>query len=183
VADDRGSAAGLRGGDVPDRQGDVADRSLTERLAGALALAATYVGLAWLVAAHRGLAPEVTLGIAIGTFVGLASLIMEVAIVGRSMRSVERNGMSATLKTFGIRLATVGALGGWFIVQDAVDAEAFCLAYFATFFLYMCWLTWRVYNEPVHYHAAKARNQRVVAAAAEPAAPAVERELVSGGVA
>lgn len=189
VADGPGSVDRLRGGDVSDRQGDRGDRSVAGRLVGAFALAACYAVLVWLIRLHRGAVPEVSLAIAIGTFVGLASLVMEIAIVGRSMRLVELNGMNATLTTFGIRLGTVGAFGGWFIALGAVDSEAFCLSYFATFFLYLCWLTWRIYNEPVHYDAAKAaRNAAAKAQAATPGQPATSgqlgrREPVAGGVA
>jgi hypothetical protein len=159
LADDRGCIGGVRGGDVSDREGDVADQALSEqpkgsaagRLVGALSLAVTYVVLAWLIALHCGYVPATSAGIAIGTFVGLGSLVAEIAIIGRSMRGFERNGMGATLQTFTMRLLTVGALGGLFLFVDAVDAEAFCLSYFATFFVYMCWLTWRCYQQPVQY--------------------------------
>ncbi len=140
-------------------------------------MALLFLVLLWLVAAYRGFDPTVALGLAVGTFVGLVSLVGEIAIVGRSMRSFARNGIGATLTTFGMRLATVGMLGVWFLVLDAVDAEAFCLSYISTFFVYMCWLTWRYHREPVHYTPAKAK--KYIKYDDKPSV----RDLVRGGVA
>ena len=104
--------------------------------------------------AFRGFDATVMSGVYVGTLLGLVSLVIEMAVIGRSMRLFHHNGMQATLQTFTMRLVTVGAPGRWFM-RDAsgTDPQSFCLTYCSTFFVYMCWLTWRTYNAPVHYQA------------------------------
>ena len=113
-------------------------------------------------------------GVYAGTLAGLISLVVEIAVIGRSLRLFEHNGMGATLQTFTMRLVIVGALGIWFMREaSATDAQAFCLSYCGTFFVYLCWLTWRTYKAPVQYQARRA---------AEPADRAAPRRAVAEGV-
>lgn len=120
----------------------------------------------WGVIAYCGLSPRTMSGVYVGTLTGLMSLVVEIAVIGRSLRLFQHNGMRATLETFTMRLVTVGALGIWFMRgESGTDAQAFCLTYCGTFFVYLCWLTWRTYKAPVQY-----RPGRAVAAAPRAAA-------------
>ncbi len=104
-------------------------------------------------------------GVYVGTFAGLISLAIEIAVIGRSLRLFAHNGMGATLQTFTMRLAIVGALGMWFMRDaSATDPSAFCLSYCGTFFVYLCWLTWRTYKAPVQYRPKSAGTADTVAA-------------------
>ena len=129
------------------------------KIAGALSLATTLVIVLWGVVDLSGFTPMTMSGVYTGTFFGLITLAVEMAVIGRSLRIFEHNGMQATLQTFIMRLIIVGGLGMWFMrVGSGTDAQAFCLSYCATFFVYMCWLTWRTYNQPVHYQGKSTRQ-------------------------
>ena len=122
----------------------------------------------WGVVGVSGFDAATMAGVYTGTFFGLISLAIEMAVIGRSLRIFEHNGMQATLQTFVMRLVIVGALGMWFMRADSgTDAQAFCLSYCSTFFVYMCWLTWRTYNQPVHYVGKREKARRAAKAAAK----------------
>lgn len=106
----------------------------------------------WAILGYCGISPRVMSGVYVGTLLGLASLVLEMAVIGRSMRLFHHNGMQATLQTFSVRLVLVLAIGAWSMrPASGTDASAFCLTYCSTFFVYLCWLTWRTYNAPVQY--------------------------------
>jgi len=128
----------------------------------------------WGVIGLRGFSAPTMGGVYVGTFTGLISLVVEIAVIGRSMRIFQHTGVGATLQTFMLRLAVVGSLGCAF-ARDAssTDAYAFCLSYCGTFFVYMCWLTWRTYKMPVQY---RPRSRPVVQARP------VRDRAVAGGV-
>ena len=82
----------------------------------------------------------------------LASLVLEINIVERAMRMPRGDTASATFQTFAMRLALVAPLT--FVFQRAgssVDGTAFAISYLTTFFVYLCWLTWKTYHAPVQY--------------------------------
>ena len=107
-------------------------------------------------------------GAVVGTFAGLSMLVFEMALIGRSMRRFARGGMQATLQSFTLRLAIVGSLGMWFMREGSgTDSQSFCLTFVATFFVYLCWLTWRVYNEPVQYRARPSGETRTASLGAD----------------
>ncbi len=121
-------------------------------------LVAAFVLAQWGVFAYSGTSPRVMSGVYAGTFAGLISLVVEMAVIGRSMRLFHHNGMQATLQTFILRLMIVGGVGIWFMrPESGTDVNAFCLTYCATFFVYLCWLTWRTYNAPVLYRGGAVR--------------------------
>ncbi len=128
--------------------------SATARLVGASALALTFLGLEALVLGYCGLNPRSFTGVEIGALLGLANLVLELHVVERAMRLPKGDTAGATFQTFAMRLALVGPLT--FVFQRAgssVDATAFAVAYLVTFFLYLCWLTWKSYHAPVQYRA------------------------------
>ncbi len=142
-------------------------------------MATAYAGLALLAGAYCGFDPEVWTGIYVGTFAGLVSLVVELAVVGRSMRLFNENGLQATLMTFTMRLGAVGGLGVCFLADGSwVDLQAFCLSYCATFFIYMCWLTWRTAKQPTQFERRQAAN---ASAQREVAQPQIAR-FAAGGV-
>ena len=147
-----------------------------EAFFGATGLLGVFVLVTWGVVAYRGLNPETMSGIYAGVFAGLISLVVEIAVIGRSLRLFAHNGMGATLQTFTMRLVIVGALGIWFMRgASATDAQAFCLSYCGTFFVYLCWLTWRTYKAPVQY-----QGKRAAPAAAAAARAAASRGVLEG---
>jgi hypothetical protein len=135
------------------------------RLAGALALVAVFAGIVALVVELRGASPAAFLGIQIGSFLGLVSLVLEIAMVERSSRTFHAQGVQTTFLSFMMRLVVVAPATLLFMKPAlGVDHEAFALSYCSTFFLYMCWLTWKTYHAPSTY--------RPRARAAVPGAPA-----------
>ena len=126
--------------------------SSAARLAGALAIAAAFVILEALVVGYRGARPSVFNGVEIGSLIGLASLVLEIQVVARAMRSATGDPAGATFQTFAMRLAIVAPLTFAFQRKgSSVDSESFALGYLITFFVYLCWLTWTTYHAPVHY--------------------------------
>lgn len=124
------------------------------RLVGAALLGLTFLGLEVLVAAYGGAKPSSFTGVEIGAVLGLASLVLEFQIVERAMASPKGDSAAATFQTFAMRLALVAPLT--FAFQRAgssVDATTFACSYLTTFFVYLCWLTWKTYHAPVHYRA------------------------------
>jgi hypothetical protein len=124
------------------------------RLVGAIALAVTFLGLEGLVLGYRGFNPASFAGVEIGVVAGLLSLVLEIQLVERAMRSVRGDSAAATFQTFALRLAIVAPLTLAFQMKgSSVDATAFAVAYLVTFFVYLCWLTWKTYHAPVQYKA------------------------------
>lgn len=122
------------------------------RLAGALGLAAVFVGLESLVLGYRGFNPQSFAGVEVGAAVGLANLVLEIMIVERAMQQPKGDTAAATFQTFAMRLALVAPLTLAFQrAGSGVDATAFAVAYLVTFFMYLCWLTWKTYHAPVQY--------------------------------
>lgn len=122
------------------------------RRVGALCLAATYIGLVTAILAYRHVVPATVAGVAVGTLLGLASMVFEIHVVERAARQEKGDTAGATFQTFALRLAVVAPLTLAFQrVAGRVDAESFAVTYVATFFAYLCWLTWRAYHTPVAY--------------------------------
>ena len=122
------------------------------RAVGVLALAASFVLIQWGVLALAGFRPESFLGAEIGAFLGLISLVFEIALVTRAERTFHAQGVQTTFMSFMMRLATVGPLTMLFMKSDiGVDPQAFALTYCGTFFLYMCWLAFKTYHAPALY--------------------------------
>lgn len=150
---------------VPSAKG-----SRAGRIAGALFLVATFVGVEALVLELRGASPASFLGLEIGAFLGLVSLVLEIAMLERSSRTFHAQGLQTTFMSFMMRLVVVAPLTLLFMKDSlGVDHEAFALSYCSTFFLYMCWLTWKTYHAPACY------RPRSRAAAGTPA-PIVVRD-------
>jgi hypothetical protein len=186
LADDRRCAAGVRLGDVSDRSSDAEDLtqagdaattrvvsapkvSRRAKLAGALSLAATLAIVLWGVIAISGFNAATMSGVYAGTFLGLISLVVEMGVIGRSLRRFEDDGLQATLRAFILRLVLVGSVGTWFArAGSGSDAPAYCLSYCATFFVYMCWLTWRTYHQPVQYQGQRERARHAAKSASTP---------------
>jgi protein-S-isoprenylcysteine O-methyltransferase Ste14 len=121
---------------------------------GVAALVVTFLTLEGLVVGYCGLNPRSITGVAIGAVIGLASLVCEMHIVDRALRSAKGDTASATFQTFAMRLAIVAPLT--FVFQSkgsSVDPTAFSVAYLVTFFMYLCQLTWTTYHAPVQYRA------------------------------
>lgn len=138
------------------------------RALGASAMGGLYLGIVALVAALRGSNPETWLGVHIGTFLGFVSLVIEIAMVERSSRTFHAQGVQTTFMSFLMRIVVVGPATLLFMKPElGVDHEAFALSYLATFFVYMCWLTWKTYHAPAHYRPKAAR----AAGAAAPGSP------------
>ena len=122
------------------------------RIAGALCLLAIFAGVAALVLRLRGTTPAAVLGLEVGAFLGLVSLVIEMAMVERASRTFYAQGVQTTFLSFMMRLVLVAPATLLFMKPAlGVDHEAFALAYCSTFFLYLCWLTWRTYHAPSSY--------------------------------
>lgn len=135
------------------------------RTVGAAFLALSQMGTIALVAAMLGAKPSVFLGSCAGTFAGLVSLVIEMAMVERSARTFHAQGVQTTFMSFLMRLVTVGAVTLLLRFMDSgADPVAFALTYCGTFFLYLCWLTWVTYHAPVHYRG-RAKKQPAGSAA------------------
>lgn len=143
------------------------ETSRAGRVAGALSLVAAFVAIEALVLELRGANPASFLGLQIGAFLGLVSLVLEIAMLERSFRTFHAQGVQTTFMSFMMRLVVVAPLTLLFMKSAlGVDHEAFALSYCATFFLYLCWLTWKTYHAPSLYRP-RAK------AAAPGAAPAI----------
>lgn len=117
-------------------------------------MALMFLGLEAMVIVWCGLRPASFSGVAIGAMIGLASLALEIQIVERAMRSAKGDTASATFQTFAMRLALVAPITFAFQMKGSgVDASAFAVSYLVTFFVYLCWLTWKSYHAPVQYRA------------------------------
>ncbi len=128
------------------------------RAVGAAALAATLVLLDALVVGYRGLNPASFTGVEVGTVIGLLSLVLEIHLVERAMRSANGDVAGATFQTFAMRLALVAPLTFAFQSKgSSVDGTAFAVSYFSTFFVYLCWLTWKTYHAPVQFKGKAAK--------------------------
>lgn len=132
-----------------------------------LALIATYVGCGWLTLLYTGVEASTVMAFEIGTFLGLASLAVELILVERDEKRESGNPSEAVFASFFLRLAVVGPFTMWFGAMDVgVHAEAFALSYLSTFFVYLCWLTWKVATAPVHYKGGAASSIATSKAAA-----------------
>ncbi len=126
--------------------------SATAVAIGVAMLVAVTLGSEAFVIALCGARPETTLGMSIGTFLGLIALVMEIAMVERAERTFHAQGVQTTFMSFMMRLATVGPLTILFMKSElGVSPHAFALSYCATFVSYMCWLGWKTYHAPAHY--------------------------------
>lgn len=139
------------------------------RIAGALFLVAAFAGVECLVFALRGVSPGTVVPAALGAFLGLISLAVEIGLLERSARTFHAQGVQTTFISFVMRLGTVGPVTLLLMKSSlGMDPQAFALSYCGTFFLYLCWLTWETYRAPVHY--------RPRAAAVRGAEPVVVRD-------
>jgi len=132
--------------------------SARARFFGAVALAASFVALDALVLGYRGLNPASFAGVEIGAVIGLLSLVLEIHVVERAMRTLKGDVAGATFQTFAMRLALVAPLT--FVFQRAgssVDGTAFACSYLVTFFVYLSWLTWKTYHAPVQFKGKAAK--------------------------
>jgi hypothetical protein len=121
-------------------------------MVGSLTLAAAFASLVALVLGYRGFTAAAWAGVEVGVLVGLASLVLEIAVVDRAMRSTRGDTASATFQTFAMRLSLVAPITLAFQTESSrTDATAFALSYLSTFFVYLCWLTWATYHAPIHY--------------------------------
>jgi hypothetical protein len=132
--------------------------SAVTRVIGTALLAALFVGLEGLVTAWCGARPASFTGVEVGAAIGLASLVLEIQIVERALRSARGDTASATFQTFAMRLAIVAPLTILFQRKGSgIDGSAFAVSYLVTFFVYLCWLTWKSYHAPVQYRGRSAR--------------------------
>ncbi len=130
-----------------------------QSLCGSVALVAAFGLSLWLALVVAGTGPEAFLGLQIGAFLGLISLVFELALLDRSLSQMANVGLQATLTTFFLRLVTVAPFTVYFGQPGSpADAQAFALAYLSTYFVYMCWLTWRIYNAPVCYQGGRDKS-------------------------
>jgi hypothetical protein len=131
---------------------------------GAAALVVSFVGLEALVLGYRGLNPASFTGVEIGAVIGLLSLVLEIHVVERAMRTAKGDVAGATFQTFAMRLALVAPLTFVFMRKgSSVDGTAFAVSYLVTFFLYLAWLTWKTYHAPVQFKGKAAKfTPRVV---------------------
>lgn len=128
------------------------------RIFGAVTLAASCALLDALVLQYRGLNPASFAGVEIGAVIGLLSLVLEIHVVERAMRTLKGDVAGATFQTFAMRLALVAPLT--FAFQrpgSSVDGTAFACSYLVTFFVYLSWLTWKTYHAPVQFKGKGAR--------------------------
>jgi len=127
-------------------------------MAGAATLAVLCVALDALVVGYRGLNPASFTGVEIGTVIGLLSLVLEMNLIERAMRTKKGDVAGATFQTFAMRLALVAPLT--FVFQQkgsSIDGTAFAVSYLVTFFVYLSWLTWKTYHAPVQYKGKAAK--------------------------
>jgi hypothetical protein len=121
-------------------------------LAGGACLVAVYGLMQLLVFELRGVSTATVLASAIGGFLGFVSLALEIGMVERSARTFHAQGVQTTFLSFIMRLVVVAPLTLLFMKGSlGVDHEAFAISYCATFFLYLCWLTWATYHAPTCY--------------------------------
>lgn len=126
--------------------------SAQEKVLGSATLGLVFCACTWLVLELCGNGPAAWLGIQIGSFLGLVSLVIEIALVERSARTFHAQGVQTTFMSFILRIATVAPLTLLFMKAEiGVDSQAFAVSYCGTFFLYLCWLAWETYHAPVAY--------------------------------
>jgi hypothetical protein len=115
-------------------------------------LIGVFLGCAWLTLNYTGVRVDTVVGFEIGTFLGLLCLAVELALVERSSQRRTGDPSEAVFASFFLRLAVVGPFTMWFgMACKSVHAEAFALSYLSTFFVYLCWLTWKVATAPSSY--------------------------------
>jgi hypothetical protein len=132
--------------------------SARARFFGAAALVASFVALEALVLGYRGLNPASFAGVEIGSLIGLLSLVLEIHVVERAMRTLKGDVAGATFQTFAMRLALVAPLTFVFMRKgSSVDGTAFACSYLVTFFVYLSWLTWKTYHAPVQFKGKAAK--------------------------
>ena len=142
--------------------------SRTERVLGTAVLVAVFVGVQALVVTYRGASPQVFNALEVGTLAGLVSLVLEFVLIERSDRTFHAQGVQATFLSFVMRLVVVAPLTLLFLRKGSeTDHEAFALSYCSTFFVYLCWLTWKSYHAPVQYRARGERPARPAETRAE----------------
>jgi hypothetical protein len=122
------------------------------RIAGGLFLVAAFAAVEWLVFTLCGVSARTVTPAALGVFLGLISLAIEIGLLERSARTFHAQGVQTTFISFAMRLATVGPVTLLLMKSSlGMDPQAFALSYCGTFFLYLCWLTWETYRAPVQY--------------------------------
>jgi hypothetical protein len=137
--------------------------SLASRVAGALCLATVFLAAEVGLVAECGLRPATISGAALGMMLGLASLVVEIHLVAQAMRSKRADTAAVTFQTFIMRMVVVAPLT-FALNSLGMDATAFAISYVITFFVYLCWLTWKTYHAPVQYRGRRtAFSPRVVA--------------------
>ena len=123
-----------------------------------LGLTACFLGLQWLLVLYVDLTPASVAGLQLGAFLGLASLAIEIECLARAFRASWRDPSQVTFMSFFLRLATVGPLTLLFAKEgSAIGSEPFALSYCSTFFVYMCWLTWRMATAPTSFEGGARR--------------------------
>ena len=137
---------------TPFPKGDAKPKKKPARVGGVAALIATFLGCGWLTLAYTGVEASTVMAFQIGTFLGLLSLAVELILIERDGQRESADPSQAVFASFFLRLAIVGPFTMWFGAVDVgVHAEGFALSYLSTFFVYLCWLTWKVATAPVHY--------------------------------
>lgn len=134
------------------------------RIAAAVMITVTFAGLEALVVLYRGVHPASVTGVAVGAVLGLLSLVLEMHLVENALRTPKGEPAGAAVQTFAMRLAVVAPLTFAFSGKGSgVDNVAFAVSHCVTFFVYLCWLTWKTYHMPVQYRPrAKQFAPRVV---------------------
>jgi hypothetical protein len=132
------------------------------KVLGGLFLVGVFAGIEALVVAMQGAHPAAFAAAALGGFLGLVSLTIELGLLARSARTFHAQGVQATFMSFMMRLVVVAPVTLLLMKYElGMDPTSFALSYCATFFLYMCWLTWVTYHAPVQYRP-KASASRIV---------------------
>jgi hypothetical protein len=128
------------------------------RIAAAVMIAVTFAGLETLIVLYRGLRPASVTGVEVGAVLGLLSLVLEINLIERALRTPKGDPAGATFQTFAMRLALLAPLTFAFSGRHSgVDSQAFAVSYLVTFFVYLCWLTWKTYHAPVQFRGKAAK--------------------------
>lgn len=139
-----------------------APTSLAARVTGAAFLVAVFLGIEALVLQLGGATPRTFAALALGGLLGLVSLTVELGMLARSARTFHAQGVQTTFLSFMMRLGVVAPVTLLLMKSDlGMDPQSFALSYCATFFLYLCWLTWVTYHAPVQYRP-KPSTARIV---------------------
>lgn len=147
---------------APRRRPDRKRLSPLANALGVIGLSVVLVIIDWGVLGYSGLGPESVTGMSVGTFLGLGTLAVELAVIRHAYRTQVGDPAQATFGTFFMRLAVVGLLHFAFMAQGSgVDPSAFSLSYCGSFFVYMCWLTWRIATLPPQYQGGAGAAQPV----------------------